>query len=203
MPGNRLLAYAPKPAPIVVSWFGLGLATGIEVVDYFLADRYLVPLGIEDHYQEKVVLLPGSGLPWSPPNVAPDIAPPPILRNGFVSFGNFSRLVKFQPETIALWADVLRAVPNSTFTFKHMKIAGNIASRLATLFDRAGVAVDRLKFRPWSDQATHLETYNEIDVMLDSFPEQGVFQVWRLFGWASQSLPICLPNVNVMPVCEF
>jgi len=151
MPGNRLLAYAPKPAPIIVSWFGLGLATGIEVVDYFLADRYLVPPGIEDHYQEKVVLLPGSGLPWSPPSVAPDIAPPPVLRNGFVSFGNFSRLVKFQRETIALWADVLRAVPNSTFTFKHMKIVGNIASRLETLFERAGVAADRLKFRPWSD----------------------------------------------------
>lgn len=173
MGGNRLLAYAPKPAPIIVSWVALGLATGIEVMDYFLADEYRVRPEMTDQYRENVVFLPGSGMPWSAPKAAPDVMPPPILRKGFASFGNLSRVVKFQPEAIALWAEVLKAVPNSTFTFKSVKLAGKNVARLLSSFEEAGVSRERLIFRPWSDQATHLDAYNDIDVMLDSFPEQG------------------------------
>lgn len=173
MEGNRLLAYAPKPAPIIVSWVGLGIATGVEVVDYFLADEHRVPKECLQDYRESVVVLPGSGLPWMPPSLTPDIEPPPIVRNGNISFGNLSRLVKFQPETIALWAEVLKAIPNSTFMFKNLKMAGNNEARLASLFENVGVSKERLIFRPWSDQVTHLDAYNDIDVMLDSTPEQG------------------------------
>lgn len=53
MEGNRLLAYAPKPAPIIVSWVGLGIATGVEVVDYFLADEHRVPKDCVQDYRER------------------------------------------------------------------------------------------------------------------------------------------------------
>ncbi len=96
-----------------------------------------------------------------------------MLKMGKVAFGNLSRLVKFQPETIALWAQVLEAVPNSTFTFKNVKMAGKNVSRLEAAFERGGVSKDRLIFLPWSDQADHLKAYNDIDIVLDSFPEQG------------------------------
>lgn len=173
MDGNRLVSYAPKPAPIIVSWVGIGLATGVEVIDYFLADEYRVPSDTTDKYREKVVHLPDTGMPWSAPKSAPDIAPPPMLGKGTVAFGNLSRLVKFQPATIALWAEVLKAVPNSTFTFKNVKMAGKNISRLEAAFESDGVSKDRLNFLPWSDQVIHLEAYNDIDIVLDSFPEQG------------------------------
>ena len=52
---------ANKPAPIQVSWLGWD-ATGLPTVDYFIADRYVLPDNAQDYYQEKIWRLPQSYL---------------------------------------------------------------------------------------------------------------------------------------------
>ena len=52
---NRLLLFAHKPAPIQVTWAGYVGTTGMEAMDYLIADAYHVPHGWEHHYREQVI----------------------------------------------------------------------------------------------------------------------------------------------------
>ena len=56
--GNRLPAFAMKPAPVQVSWFGYMNTTGLTCIDYRLTDANLCPPGSEAHYTEALFRLP-------------------------------------------------------------------------------------------------------------------------------------------------
>ena len=51
--GNRLLAFARKPAPVSVSWLGYGYTTGLSAIDYYLTDEVCVPAGSEGLFAEQ------------------------------------------------------------------------------------------------------------------------------------------------------
>src|SRR5262249_18287342 len=80
--GNRLLAFARRPAPVQVTWLGYVGTTGLEAMDYLLADQYLVPPGAEGHHRERVLRLPASHLCYDPPADAPDPGPPAAPHRG-------------------------------------------------------------------------------------------------------------------------
>lgn len=173
MPGNRLMAYARKPAPIILSWMGLGTAAGIEAVDYFIADPvYILPETI-DRYVEKVIHFDGAGIIWRPPANCPEIAPAPALQTGTISFCNLNRTVKLQEQSLQLFAKVLLAVPKATITFKDMRMDARAEQRLAAPLLAAGVSADRIRFLGRTSQYDHMTTYNQTDIALDGFPQQG------------------------------
>ena len=61
--GNRLLAFAERPAPVQVSHLvGMGITTGMSAMDYVLTDRWLSPRGSDGDYRRL----------WLPPPVAAD-----------------------------------------------------------------------------------------------------------------------------------
>ena len=63
--------------------------------------------------------LPDSYLCFSPPDRAPEVGPLPALANGHVTFGSFNNTDKLSRATLALWARVLEAVPDSRLLLKN------------------------------------------------------------------------------------
>lgn len=172
--GNRLLSFARKPAPIQVTAWGYVTGTGMRAMDYMFADPVLIPPDEQKYYVEKLRYLPcyGACLAGQP---FPDVSPLPALNgDGLIAFGSLNRMAKMTPEGFKLWADVLRAVPNSGIIIKAGELADE-QSRAALLenFTKMGLDPGRFIIRGGSPWADHMATYREIDIALDTFPQTG------------------------------
>lgn len=169
---NRLLTFARKPAPLQASWIGYPGTTGLQAMDYYLADRFLVPPGqAENQFTEKLAYLPACSV-FSPYPASPPVNGLPALRNGYFTFGSFNRVSKIRPATVALWAKLLRAIPDSRMLLGSMAPGGDY-SKLIEWFESEGIAQDRLDFRARSEEPVYLQQHHHVDLCLDTFPYAG------------------------------
>lgn len=169
---HRLLTFAHKPAPVQASWMGYPGTTGLQAMDYYLADRYFLPPGQFDaQFTEKIVRMPASA-PFLPFEGAPPVNPLPALDNGYVTFGSFNRPSKLSRSVIALWAQLLRALPDSRMVLGGMPEEGKYDT-LIEWFAQEGIARERLDFHPRSGMDHYLGLYRQVDICLDTFPYNG------------------------------
>jgi predicted O-linked N-acetylglucosamine transferase (SPINDLY family) len=169
---NRLLTFARKPAPVQATWIGYPNTTGLQAMDYVLADRFNSPHGLyEQFYVEKFARLPSSGT-FAPAQEAPPVNGLPALRNGFVTFGSFNNTSKLGDQVIAVWSQVLRAVPGSRLVMGNVS-APALAQQFTERFGRQGIAADRLTFKPYMPMLDYLALHHEVDLILDSWPYTG------------------------------
>jgi len=171
---NRLLVLARKPAPIQACWIGYPGTTGLSAVDYFLGDRFWVPNDeFRAHFTEKIAYLPAVA-PFRPAEVSPPVNVLPALSNGYLTFGSFNRLEKLRRHTIALWAQLLRALPTARMQIAAMPHDETGANKLLAWFDEEGIARDRFDFRSRGSIPVFLQQHYAVDVCLDSFPYGGL-----------------------------
>jgi protein O-GlcNAc transferase len=142
---------------------------------YRITDWVADPAGAEDNHSEVLIRLPRCFLCYAVPEQAPPIAPPPLLENGFVTFGSFNNLAKVNGQVIGLWAEVMKAVPASRLLLKATG-TGDPATQtyLRDRFAAAGVAPERIRFADYAPTPRdHLLAYGQIDIALDTFPYNG------------------------------
>jgi predicted O-linked N-acetylglucosamine transferase (SPINDLY family) len=168
---NRLPLFARKPAPIQASWIGYAGTTGLTAMDYFISDQFHLPEGrYDDQFSEKIVRIPLIA-PFLPPAASPDVNPLPALKNGYITFGSFHRASKISRETIALWSQLLRALPTSKLLLGGQG-SGTEESVLAWLAEE-GVERDRILLRPRAPIYQYLAQHHEVDVCLSPIPYSG------------------------------
>lgn len=169
---HRLLTFARQPAPLQASWMGYPATTGLQAMNYFLADRFFLPPGeYDDQFTERIVRLP-AGAPFLPFADAPPVGPLPALTQGHVTFGSFNRPSKISPSVVALWAELMRAVPGSRLLLAAMRPDGR-REQLSEEFARHGIAGERLDFHPRCAMGDYLALHRQVDLCLDTFPYAG------------------------------
>ena len=171
----RMPACAHRIAPVQIKWVGMqNHSSGLAEMDWFLTDRWETPPALESLYSERLLRLPDGYVCYSPPPQAPDVAPAPVSRNGFVHFGCFNNLAKITPEVIATWCEILRAVPDSRLILKTHQLADPAtAARFRAAFARHGIDPGRVETRGSSPHRAFLASYNDVDIVLDPFPYSG------------------------------
>ncbi len=172
-PRNRLLTFARKPAPIQLTWLGYVGTTGLEAIDAVVADPRQIPAGDEGFYREQVLRLPDDYATFEPFPGAPPVGPLPAGRTGRVTFGSLNNPAKLNAEVIALWAEVLRRVPDSRLLLRYRGLEGRVRERLAERFAAQGVERERLDLRAGGANLEFYTQYNDIDIALDPFPYSG------------------------------
>jgi predicted O-linked N-acetylglucosamine transferase (SPINDLY family) len=169
---NRLPLFSRKPAPLQLSWIGYPGTTGLESMDYYLSDRYLLPPGQFDHqFTEQLVHLP-VGAPFQPALDAPPVNALPALTNGYITFGSFNRLSKVSRRVIATWAKLLHVLPGSRLLLGAMPEDGD-NEPVATWLAENGIGAERLSFHPRADLHAYLALHQQVDICLDTFPYSG------------------------------
>jgi predicted O-linked N-acetylglucosamine transferase (SPINDLY family) len=174
--GNRLPLFTHKPAPIQVTYLGYPDTTGIDAINYRLTDEWADPPGhTEEFHTEKLVHLPDGFLCYQPPRPCPQVSPPPMLRDGIVTFGSFNNLAKVSRTLVGHWAAILTAVPYSRLLLKSKGLSANGSrEQMRQQFRDHGINAERIELVGWtSDRIDHMNLYRKVDIALDTFPYNG------------------------------
>jgi predicted O-linked N-acetylglucosamine transferase (SPINDLY family) len=169
---SRLLVFARKPAPVQVTYLGYCASTGLSAMDYRLSDPHMDPPDADvSCYSEKTVRLPRTYWCYQPGGPTDEPSPPPVVKEGFVTFGCLNNFAKVSPAALDLWARILLAAPDSRMILHAHP--GTHREDVMRKMQRAGVAPHRLGFvgkQPWAE---YVQTYSQIDIALDPFPYGG------------------------------
>lgn len=174
--GHRLMMLASKPAPVILNWLGFLGSTGVPTVDWRITDEWVDPVGYEWPGCEPALRLPRTYVAYAPPADAPDVTEPPMLKNGFPTFGSFNSLAKLSDACLETWCTVLKAMPDSRMMIKSKALRDPaMCEALLERIAQHGVSAERFILRGWENKtAHHLEIYSEVDIALDSYPFNGV-----------------------------
>jgi predicted O-linked N-acetylglucosamine transferase (SPINDLY family) len=169
---NRLLTFARKPAPVQVAWLGYPGTTGLSAMDYRLTDPYLDPPGLfDDCYTERSVRLANTFWCYAPLTDGPSVNALPARTNGLVTFGSLNNFCKINNGCLALWADVLQAVPGSRLLLRAP--SGQPRERVSDIFRQKRISASRIEFAETLARQDYLRLHHGIDLALDPLPYNG------------------------------
>ena len=173
VPG-RLGLYLRRPAPAIVGWFNMFATSGMPGYGHIVGDDQTIPRREERHYSERVWRVPGSYLAFEVAYPVPDVAPPPCLANGHITFGCLGSQYKITDGVIAAWATILGRVPTARLYLRNGELSDE-SSRAAILarFGKAGVDRARIDMEGRTAHFEFLASYARVDIALDTFPYNG------------------------------
>jgi len=170
--GNRMLVFARKPAPVQVTYLAYCSTTGLDAMDYRLTDPYLDPPGAGDAmYSERSIHLPDTYWCYPRNDLAGEIAPPPSISAGAVTFGCFNNFSKVSSDSLSLWIELLRKVAKSRLLL--LAHEGRHRDRIRDSLKRAGVDPARLRFVGRTSLSEYFKLHAQVDIALDPFPYTG------------------------------
>ena len=171
-PGNRVLAFARKAAPVQVNYLDYSATTGLSSMDYRLTTEYCDPRGIADqYYSERLWRLKDTYWTYNP-TVRLPVTAPPCEANGYVTFGSFNLYYRITAEVLDLWSRVLRAVPGSRLVIVSVA-PGSTRAALVERLDRAGIARERIDIHGVVSYEAYHQLMGGVDIGLAPFPYNG------------------------------
>lgn len=171
---NRLSLFAARPAKIQATWLGYFATTGLSEIDYVLTDPVSSPPSDQRFFTEKFAYLKNTRLCFTPPVDVVEVIEPPSRTNGYITFGCFQNISKINAEVLEAWGLIMQALPSSRLLLKarHLDVPDNI-ERFRKFFAARGIDEYRVTIEPDEDRLVYLNTYNRIDICLDTFPFPG------------------------------
>jgi SAM-dependent methyltransferase len=173
--GSRLTVLAHRPAAVQVSWLGYFATNGLSYTDATLMDHWHLPQGSEGQFIEPVKLLETGRLCYQPVPWAPaEVAPPPCLQNGYVTFGCFNNTAKLNGLVFDVWGRILTLLPDARLILKWRTFNDDLLrQQVHAAFAERGISNERIELRGPSFHVDLLTEYADIDIALDPFPFTG------------------------------
>lgn len=190
---NCLAVLARKPAPVQITGLGYMGPTGLSAIDYVLGDRVLdaaeeaedaaaercrgaaedgASQGAREKRSERPLSLPHSHFCYLPFVAMPDVAPPPCLSRGHITFGCFNNYSKVTDAMLLLWRQLLAYMPGARLLLKSRLFGSEEGRSIAVeRFGRLGLDASRIELRGFSSD--YLAEYADMDIALDTAPYTG------------------------------
>lgn len=170
---NSMGVIAHRPARVIVHYYGHAYGTGAAYIDYLLVDHVYMPDDLAALGTEAPIFVPPcfmAAMPGQSSNKALTRRELGLPENAVV-FANFNHPWKFEPRAFRVWAEILKALPQSIlWTAKWNDKAGE---NLAAEFRRSGLDPARLIVAPTAAHDDHLARLALADLALDPFMVAG------------------------------
>ena len=169
---NRMALFKNRLAPIQISWLGYCNTTGINEIDYIIADTNLITEMEKDLYCEKIIFLKDIWNCHTGFDFRRVENPAPIKKNKHITFGSFNNFNKISIEVVEVWSKILKSINKSKLILKSSQ--KHDTKKLKEMFRTNGIH-DSIIFSERKETfEDHLDQYNKIDIALDTFPYNGV-----------------------------
>lgn len=165
---NRLGVFALRSAPVQAHYLGYFGTTGLAEMDYWIGDPVITPAADDVNYSERIWRLPRVWIGYQGRADALSPAWRPA-EDGTLWLGSFNNLYKLTPATLALWAKVLGALPESKLLLKTKGLGTPDGDeRIRRAFAALNIDAERLcLIGRTEDWASHMALYDRLDVALD------------------------------------
>lgn len=158
-----------KPAPVIVSYLGFVGTTGMEVVDYIVADETVLPLQYDSAFTEKPIYLPRCYQATDGTLVVETVTRAELgLPDDQFVFVSLNNGYKLNDRFVALWAKILLQCPASVIWLLASDEA--IRENVIAEFGRLGIDKSRIFFFKRQSKARFLGALACADLFLDSSP---------------------------------
>ncbi len=169
---NRLSLIKNRVAQKQISWININ-TTGIDNMDYLIADENLIKKNEEIYYSEKIIYMPNI---WN-------------VHNGFGKnkvtqkfnetkpnvpfvFGSFNNFDKISEKVLLVWSSILKKVKKSKLILRSSNKLNN--EYILSKFKKYDVDKQIKIYDTIEDHNIHLQSYQKIDLALDTFPTPGI-----------------------------
>jgi protein O-GlcNAc transferase len=171
---NRLAVFARRAAPLQISYLGYPASTGLATMDYRITDAVTdPPVPADAWHTERLLRMPDAQWCFRPFGTLASPGPLPAREAGFVTFGSFNNLTKASDTLLACWVQILVELPTSHLRLTRVRSAKR-AAELSALFERSGVAPERVEYVPYANDPPYGEQFKGVDIALDNYPYNGV-----------------------------
>ena len=169
---NRIALFKNRVAPIQISWCGYCGTTGLENMDFLIADKNLIFEKEKQYYSEKILYLDNIWNAHCGYNFEREHHQLPSIKNSYITFGSLNNFSKINENVIDVWSTILKEIKNSKLILKGS--SGIDPSFILDKFKKNSVlsSIDFIEYDPIP--LNHLKLYNDIDIALDTFPYNGV-----------------------------
>ena len=161
-----------RPAPVQVNYLAYPGTMAASFMDYIIADKTLIPYENQIYYQEQVVYLPHSYLPFdrkrSISSTTLGRTDERLPETGFVFVCN-NAAHKIGPEIFGIWMRLLAKVDGSVLWLQSLNPPA--MSNLRREANAAGISPERLVFAAQVPRIEdHLARLGQADLFLDTLP---------------------------------
>jgi protein O-GlcNAc transferase len=179
-------------APLQVASWGHPVTTGLPTIDCFLSGELLESRAAQDHYAEKLVRLPGTGVCTESPTLEPRPWEGPPRPSDLVRFAICQQPIKFDPADDVLLPRIAKAVGPCEFWLpsprKLQWATLRLRDRLGAAFLKDGLDPEAyLRVTPWLSRPEFVGFLDEMDVYLDCPAFSGYTTAWLA---AHRGMPI-------------
>jgi tetratricopeptide (TPR) repeat protein len=154
--------------------------SGFPTIDYYLSSELMEPAGAQEHYTERLILLPNLSIYYEPPELQPvaltraDVG----LRVGATVFWCGQSLFKYLPQFDQVFARIAREVGDCQFAFIRYGQGTYLDDKVPRRLERAFMAVgrraaDHCVLLPRVDPHRFVAAIGLCDIVLDSIGWSG------------------------------
>ena len=210
---SRLMIIKNRVAPVQISWMNIS-TTGVKNMDYLVADKNLIKKNEEEMYSEKIIYMPSI---W---NIHSGFKEKNLI-NSFreiksdkeIIFGSFNNFDKISDKVVQVWSTILNKIKKSKLILRSSNKLNKeyLYNRFKEFNVHKKIEIQDLI----ENESAHLESYQKIDLALDTFPTPGIIttfeSLWmgvpvitmKGFNLCSRAGESIMKNINMNElICE-